>query len=136
MKMSKKGFGKLLAGLTIGAGLGMLFAPKKGEDTRAELKVKLDKMLEDLKNVDLDEVKDNFSAKITEIKKEIEELDKEKVKKIAIKKGEVLKAKTVELAEYAKEKGTPVLERTAEDIRLKAVDVTKEVLNKLEENNK
>jgi len=28
--MSKKGLGKLLAGVGIGVGLGMLFAPKKG----------------------------------------------------------------------------------------------------------
>lgn len=29
MKKNKKGFGKLFAGLAIGAGLGILFAPKK-----------------------------------------------------------------------------------------------------------
>ena len=38
-KMKKsKGFGKLFAGIAIGAGLGVLFAPKKGSETRRDLK--------------------------------------------------------------------------------------------------
>ena len=32
--MSKKGFGKFLAGASLGAGLALLFAPKKGSETR------------------------------------------------------------------------------------------------------
>ena len=41
-----------------------------------------------------------------------------------------------ELVEYAVEKGTPVLEKTADSLRQKAVQVTKEVLNKLEKEEK
>ena len=51
----KKGFGKFLAGVGIGAGLGILFAPKKGSETRRELKQKLNEMLEKAKNVDIEE---------------------------------------------------------------------------------
>ena len=42
MKKNKKGFGALFAGLAVGAGLGVLFAPKKGSETRRELKAKMD----------------------------------------------------------------------------------------------
>ena len=59
-------------------------------------------------------------------------MTKEKVLEIAKEKSEAIKEKSLELVEYAKEKGTPVLERTADEIRKKAVNVTKEVLNKLE----
>ena len=38
MSNKKSGMGKFLAGLGIGAGLGILFAPKSGEETRKELK--------------------------------------------------------------------------------------------------
>ena len=42
--MSKKGgFGKFLGGIALGAGLGILFAPKSGEETRKDLKLKIEK---------------------------------------------------------------------------------------------
>ena len=56
--MSKKGFGKLAFGAAIGAGLGLLFAPKKGEETRKELKAKLDELLKQAKEIDADDVKE------------------------------------------------------------------------------
>ena len=53
----KKGFGKLLAGVGIGALIGVLFAPKKGSETRKELKQKLNEMIDKAKKIDADEVK-------------------------------------------------------------------------------
>ena len=132
MKNKKRGLGKFLVGLSLGAGLGMLFAPKSGEVLRKELKNKLNDFLEELKSVDIQEVKDDFLTRLDEIKLELEELDKEKVLEIAKEKTEVLKKKTAELIELTKEKGTPILENAAEEIRVKAIEVTKEVLKKLE----
>lgn len=134
MKMSKKkgGFGKFLLGGAIGAGLGFLFAPKAGSETRKELKAKLDEMLLKAKEIDVDEVKEEFQAKIYEIKNELEDLDKEKALKIAKKKANEIQEKVEDLVNYAVSKGTPILEQTAEIVREKAVVVTKEVLAKLE----
>ena len=129
----KKGNMKaLLAGVGIGAGLGLLFAPKKGSELRKDLKNKLDELVGKVKEIDLDEVKDEFFAKVDNIKAELEDLDKEKVLKIAKQKGEELKKKTEELVKLAKEKGTPVLENVANEVREKAIVVVKDVLNKLE----
>ena len=130
----KKGLGKLFAGVAIGSALGVLFAPKAGKDTRADLKKKLDEMLEKVKDIDAKEVKENIQNKIEEIKEELADLDK--ALEIAKKKAKQIQEKTEELVDYAIEKGTPVLEKAATNIRNKAIVVTKEVLDKLENGNK
>jgi len=131
--MSKKRhLGKFLAGLAIGTGLGLLFAPKKGSETRAELKQKFDELKLKLKDIDIEEIKETIETKIELIKSELEDLDKEKVIKIAKKKAKQIENMVNELVKYTVEKGTPVLERAASSIRSKAIEVTKEVLEKLE----
>ena len=64
---------------------------------------------------------------------EISEYNQEKVLKTAKKKGEELKDKTEDLVNLAKDKGNTVLEGIAKDLKTKAVEVAKEVVNKLEE---
>ena len=49
------------------------------------------------------------------------------------KRLKLIKEKSLELLDYAKEKGTPVLERAASNVRNRAIDVTRDVLKKLEE---
>ena len=128
----KKGIGKLFTGMAIGAGLGILFAPKKGSETRKDLMKKLDELKEKSKSIDIDEVKENIDLKIETLKAELQELDKEKVLKIAKKKAKQIEEMAGELVDYAVEKGTPVLEKVASSARNKAIDVTKEILAKLE----
>ena len=132
--MSKKGsgLGKFALGAGIGAGLALLFAPKKGVDLRRDIKKKIDAFMADVDDLTIAEIKEEFTNKVEEIKQGIEELDKEKVVKAAKKKGEELKEKAVELVELAKEKGTPVLEGVAEDLKEKTVAVAKDVIEKLE----
>lgn len=130
--MNKKSAGKFALGAVVGAGLGLLFAPKPGKELRKDLKNKMDDLITKAKEIDPGELKEEFDKKIAEIKKELEHLDKEKVLKIAKKKGTEIKKKADELVDLAIEKGTPVLKNAAEEVREKAVQVTKEVLNKLE----
>ena len=124
--MSKKGgVGKFVLGAGLGAGLALLFAPKKGSELREDLKNKLDELLKKAKEVDLEDVTDEFTKKVEELKRELKDLDKEKVLK-------VLKDKAEDLLELAKEKGTPVLESIARDVKKSTASVIKEVLKKLE----
>ena len=135
-KEKKSGLGKFLAGAAIGAGLGILFAPKKGSETRAELKAKIEDLVKQIKKIDLEEVKEEFEVKLENLKAELADLDKEKVLEIAKKKAGELKEKAQDLVELAIEKGTPILRDMAEEVRLKTIDVTKEVLKKLENADK
>ena len=130
--MSKNGLGKIIAGVGLGVGLGMLFAPEKGSSTRKKLKNKLNEMYESLKNIDPDDVKKSIEKQINEIKKDLEDLDKEKVLKLAKEKGKKIVKKSEELYKLAVKKGTPILEQAADDVRQTAVEVLKNITEKLE----
>ena len=128
----KSGVGKFVAGAAVGAALGVLFAPKSGKESRKALMEKANDLLEKAKEIDVKEVKEELELKVQKLIKEVKELDKEKVALIAKKKAKELKEDAEELVKYAKEKSTPIVSDAAESLRLKAVDVTKKVLNKLE----
>ena len=131
--MSKKsGLGKFVLGAAVGAGLGVLFAPKKGSETRTMLKAKLDELVEQVKNIDVDEVKKEFDLKVNEIRMELVDLGKEKALDIAKEKANDLKIKSQELYDLAVEKGTPVLKKTAKDVLENVVKVSKDTIKKLD----
>jgi len=136
MAKGRKGFGGFLLGALVGAGLGVLFAPKSGKETRQELKEKFDDLVKKVKELDKEEVKEAFLNKIEEIKNGFADLDKEKVAAIAKEKAVALKDKIVELAKAAKEKATPTVEHAVENVRVKAVEVLKNTTDKLEKVDK
>lgn len=136
MYMKKKTFASLLGGVALGAGIGVLFAPKKGSETRAELKAKLDELVNKAKEIDVDDVREYVVQKTEEIEEALKDLDKEKALKIASKKAKEIQKSATDLVNYVKEKGEPVLMDAAESVRTKAIEVTKAVLDKLENSNK
>ena len=129
MIMSRKG---LLTGFLVGVGLGVLFAPKKGSETRAELKAKCNELYEKLKEVELSDVKTQIENKLANLQKELKTLDKEKVGAICRQQATKIKAKAEELYELAKEKGVPTLQKTAEDIRSKSADLLHTAADKID----
>lgn len=128
----KSGYGKFLAGALIGAGIGVLFAPTSGEESRKKLKKKAEELLQKAKEIDVEEVKENISKKVSEIEDSLKDLDKEKVVSLAKEQARHIKSKAEDLVDYAKEKGTPVLENAANAVKNTTVDVLKSTLNKLE----
>ena len=130
--MSKKGYGKFVGGLAVGAGLALLLAPKSGKETREDLKKKYDELLEQAKSLKAEDVKKTITKKVKEIEKELKDLDKEKVLKVAKEKAKEIQKKADELYNLAVEKGTPVLEKTTKELKQTTADTLKKIVAKLE----
>ena len=130
--MSKKGKTfSFLGGALVGLGLGFLFAPKSGSETRKELANQISNLWDKVRKLDANEIKENISNKLNEA--ELRSLDKEKVLSIAKEKCDLLKVKAEELVEMAKKASQPVIENAAKTVKRELANVTREVLNKLEE---
>ena len=130
--MGKRSLGNLFLGAAFGASLGILFAPKKGKETRRELKEKMLDLISDAKELSISDISGMVETKITEIRHDLNDLDKEKVLSIAKEKSETIKTKCQELVDFAIEKGTPVLKDAAIDVRDKTIAVMKDMIKKLE----
>ena len=128
-----RGFGKFLTGAAIGIGLGVLFAPKSGKETRDDISKKLKEVVDNLKEVDVEDVKAKIMQKVDEIEKDLKDLDKEKVLKIAKQKAKKIEKKADELYKLAVSKGTPVLEKTCKELKTTTASALKKVVAKLEE---
>lgn len=129
--MSKKG--KFILGAAIGAGLGLLFAPKTGKETREDLKKKIDELAAKAKEIDIQEVKASFLNKIDELKEDFKDLDREKAAKIAKEKAIAIEKKTEELVKMAKEAAKPKLEELANGVKKQTTKTLKAVVAKLED---
>ncbi len=130
--MKKKTVATLVAGTAIGAGLGVLFAPKSGKETRQDLKNKITEIKEHLENVKVKDVKKYVEEKIEKLENDLKALDKETVLKAAKNQAKKIEVDCKKLARYVKDKSEPILEEAVDSLREKAIDVTKHAIEKLE----
>lgn len=135
--MSKnKGFGKFLLGAGIGVGLGVLFAPKSGKETRKELKEKMDILIEKAKNIKAKDVKETIERKVNEIKEDLKNLDRETVEIKIKEQAKKIKKKADALVDYAVKKGTPVIEAAAKEVKASTIKTLESITAKLKEEPK
>ena len=132
--MSKNG--KFLLGAGVGLGLGFLLAPKSGKETRKDLAKSLNKLVDKAKDIDVEEVKNAIIVKARELENTIRDLDKETAKQMIIDKSKEVKIKAQELVDLAVEKGTPIVEKTAKEVKSKTAVILKSAADKLEESDK
>ena len=129
--MSKKR--NFLLGAGLGLGLGLLFAPKSGKETREDLVKKINELCEKAKDIDVEEVKSAIIVKAKELENTIKDLDKETAKQMIVDKSKQIGIKAQELVDLAREKGTPIVEKTAKELKAKTVKVLKDTAEKLDE---
>jgi len=132
--MSKKR--NFLLGAAVGLGLGFLFAPKSGKETREDLSRLLKDLVEKAKQIDVVEVKNAIIVKTKELENTLRDLDKETAKQLIIDKTKEVKIKAQELVDLAVEKGTPIVEKTAKKVKSKTAEILKSTAEKLEEPQK
>ena len=132
--MSKKR--NFLLGAAVGLGLGFLFAPKSGKETREDLSNLIKDLIEKAKQIDVEEVKNAIIVKTKELENTIRDLDKETAKQLIIDKTNDVKIKAQELVDLAIEKGTPIVEKTAKKVKSKTAEILKSTAEKLEEPKK
>ncbi len=133
MSKEKSGLGKFLLGAGIGVGLGILFAPKSGKETRADLKKKMDELMAKLKDIDAKDVKKAIEKKVEEIKTDLKNLDKETVAKKVKEGAEKIRRKADELVDLAVKKGTPVIEAAAREVKASTIKTLEAITAKLKD---
>ena len=94
--------GKFIAGVGIGAVIGMLCAPKKGSELRGELKEKSQDLYDKAQNMTKDDVESLINNTIEEIKLAIDEFDVDEFKDTAGEKLGDIKTKLEQLATSVK----------------------------------
>lgn len=131
--MAKNGFGKFMLGLGLGLGLGVLFAPKSGEENRKDLKNACDNAVDSLKNVDLEEVKNNIYDEYNHIKEECKDMDYEKLGKVTRNKLNELSKRADDLISLAREKSEPVIAEETLKIKKGISKLLNELADKINE---
>lgn len=132
-KEKKHGLGKFLIGAGLGIGLGMLFAPKSGKETRKDLKEKMDNLVEKAKNTNIQEVKETIEAKVLDIKESLKKLDKETVTSTIKEQADNIRYKVDDLVNYAVSKGTPIVESAAREVKTSTVKALESITTRLKD---
>lgn len=131
--MKKSKLGALVAGIGIGAAAGMLLAPKSGEETRKDIQKKAKQIGKKVKDIDLNQVKEDLVKEFDKFKNEMKDMDKDKAMKLAKEQGTKLLAKCEDLITMAKEKSAPMIEKTGKDIKKKLSEMLADASEKLSE---
>ena len=131
--MARHGFFNFVLGVGIGVGLGMLFSPNTGEENRRIVKERAKDVADKIKNIDLNEVKDNLVNQYEKLKEDLKDMDAEKAKTLVKRKATELSEKANELLAAAKEKADPVIESETKKLKKNLSNLLNTWADKLED---
>ncbi len=131
--MSQNKFGRFLSGVLVGIGLGILVAPDKGENTRLELRKSFDKLINTIKDIDIESTKAALINKLAEIESDLTDLDTAKKTDIVKEKTELINQKCDELISVANNTDANMLNDAIKEVKKNTTKLASTVLNSLEE---
>ena len=133
MKKEKLKIGAALGtGAIIGGILGILFAPKKGSETRAQIKMSFVNLKDKLMNIDEESIKKHIEKKLDYIDVELAKLEMFDSFKKAKKQAKKVVKEINKLIDYTKKKGMSEFEDLILDLKDKAAEISEEILTNLD----
>ena len=134
MKKEKLKIGAALGtGAIIGGILGILFAPKKGAETRAQIKMSFVNLKDKLMNIDEESIKKHIEKKLDYIDVELAKLEMFDSFKKAKKQAKKVVKEINKLIDYTKKKGMSEFEDLILDLKDKASEISEEILTNLDD---
>lgn len=121
-----------MATFGLGAVTGMMFAPKKGEDLREDVKCTMKKAAKKIENT-TEDVEESIKDTLDSIGERIENLQFETTSKNLSKRGNEIKKDLEKIIKDAKDKKDDILENTASKLKEILADKLNQVAQTLED---
>ena len=118
-----------IGGVLVGAGLGLMFAPKSGKELRHDISKKTKKVYKKIKR-DMDDAREYVVEKSLEIETTLKDLSKEKVVKEAKKKAKKIQNEYNKLLNYVVNIKDDTMQEIVYALEEKVNSITSKVLDK------
>ena len=130
-KENLKIVGAMVGGARVGGAAGILFAPRKGSETREKIKDSINSLLEKTQSIDKEDIKKYIEKELEKIDLEIVRLDELDSYKKAKRQAKKILKKIDKLIKYTKKKGMQDFEDLTNELREKAEEISEEILTNL-----
>lgn len=131
-KENLKVMAALTGGIVLGGTLGVLFAPRKGSETREKIKLTFVNLKNKVSKIDEEDVRYYIEKKLNEIDDDIEVLEGTLEFKKAKRQAKKVIKKINKLIDYTTKKGYDEFEELITDLKEKASEISEEILTNLE----
>ena len=129
--MSK--FTNFLSGALLGAGVGILLAPKEGSKTREDLKKSWNELKDTIKNMDFEEAKETLKEKVESIQQNFSDLTPDQSVESIEEKKEIIAETCDEIIKVSQENEIPMVEKTAKKVKEQTEMLAKDIIEEVKE---